>query len=112
MMEMNLRAKTILVGNIHAAIDGAQGGVLEERGRGFSSDREAWAELKEKIETAAANAKSIEKIHKEMWDAVKDGNEDAFCALVSELERATGIASVEWAMASVMAKIAVEHTEE
>ena len=111
-MENYLSAKTILTGQMYAAIDNAIGGVLEERGRGFASDREAWAELKEKIETATATAKSIEKVHKEMWDAVKDGNDDAFCALVSELQRATALAAIEWASASVMAKIAVEHTEE
>lgn len=112
MMEANLSANTRLTGQIHAAIDAAQGGLLEERGRGFASDREAWAELKWKIETAVTEAKSIEKLHKEMWDAVKDKNGDAFCALVSELQRATTLVAIEWAAASAMAKIAVEFTEE
>ena len=46
---------------------------MEERGRGFASDREGWAELKERIEVASSAAKNIEKVHKEMWDAEKDG---------------------------------------
>lgn len=112
MTEVHLSANTRLTGQIHAAIDAAQDGILEERGRGFASDREAWAELKDKIETAATSAKSIEKLHKEMWDAVKDKNGDAFCALVSELQRAATLVAIEWAAASAMAKIAVEFTEE
>lgn len=112
MMETKLRAKTVMTGQIHAAIDAAQGGILEERGRGFASDREAWAELKDRIEVAVSTAKSIEKLHKEMWDAIKDQNGDAFCALVSEMQRATELVAIDWAGTSVMAKIAVEYTEE
>ena len=85
---------------------------MEERGRGFASDREAWAELKCRIETAATAAKGIDKLHKEMWDAVKDRNGDAFCALVSELQRAATLVAIEYAAASAVAKIAVEFTEE
>lgn len=111
-MQTILSAKTKLTGEIYAAIDNVQSGILEERGRGFASDREAWAELKEKIETAVSAAKSIEKLHKEMWDAVKDQNDDAFCALAAELQRASALVSIEWPTASAMGKIAVEHTEE
>jgi hypothetical protein len=101
-----------LTGEICAAIDHAQAGILEERNRGFASDREAWAELKEKIENAVTAAKSIEKLHKEMWDAVLDKNDDAFCVLAQELQRAAGMVSIEWALVSAAGKIAVEYTEE
>ena len=36
--------------NLQAAVAEAVSGTMEERGRGFASDREAWAELKECIE--------------------------------------------------------------
>lgn len=39
----------------------------------------------------------IEKVHKEMWSAVKDRNEDAFAALSQEFERSSRILAEEWA---------------
>ena len=112
MMEGNLSTRTRLTGEMHAAIGNAMVGQLQERGRGFASDREAWAELKERIEVASSAAKNIEKVHKEMWDAVKDRNEDAFLALVSEMQRASELVAIEWAGVSAVAKISVEHMEE
>ena len=88
-----------LMANLQAAVAEAVSGTMEERGRGFASDREAWAELKECIE--------IEKVHKEMWSAVKDRNEDAFAALSQEFERSSRILAEEWAQTSALAKIAV-----
>ena len=38
-----------LMANLQAAVAEAVSGTMEERGRGFASDREAWAELKECI---------------------------------------------------------------
>lgn len=49
---------------------------------------------------------SIE-VHKEMWSAVKDRNEDAFAALSQEFERSSRILAEEWAQTSALAKIAV-----
>lgn len=67
-----------LMANLQAAVAEAVSGTMEERGRGFASDREAWAELKECIERTKQMHTDIEKVHKEMWSAVKDRNEDAF----------------------------------
>ena len=85
----------------------AVSGTMEERGRGFASDREAWAELKECIERTKQMHTDIEKVHKEMWSAVKDRNEDAFAALSQEFERSSRILAEEWAQTSALAKIAV-----
>lgn len=82
-------------------------GRCKERGRGFASDREAWAELKECIERTKQMHTDIEKVHKEMWSAVKDRNEDAFAALSQEFERSSRILAEEWAQTSALAKIAV-----
>ena len=68
---------------------------------------EAWAELKECIERTKQMHTDIEKVHKEMWSAVKDRNEDAFAALSQEFERSTRILAEEWAQTSALAKIAV-----
>lgn len=108
----NLSARIRMEGNLQAAIAEMMQGTMDERGRGFASDREAWAELKERIENAASAAKDIEKLHKEMWEAVKDNNGDAFCALAQEFERSAARLAAEWTTTAVMGKIAVELTEE
>lgn len=77
------------------------------REEALKSDREAWAELKECIERTKQMHTDIEKVHKEMWSAVKDRNEDAFAALSQEFERSSRILAEEWAQTSALAKIAV-----
>lgn len=69
--------------------------------------REGEAELKECIERTKQMHTDIEKVHKEMWSAVKDRNEDAFAALSQEFERSSRILAEEWAQTSALAKIAV-----
>lgn len=96
-----------LMANLQAAVAEAVSGTMEERGRGFASDREAWAELKECIERTKQMHTDIEKVHKEMWSAVKDRNEDAFAAISQEFERSSRILAEEWAQTSALAKIAV-----
>lgn len=63
--------------------------------------REGEAEAWEKL------AEEKKKVHKEMWSAVKDRNEDAFAALSQEFERSSRILAEEWAQTSALAKIAV-----
>ena len=41
----NVSSRVKLMGNLQAAVAEAVSGTMEERGRGFASDREAWAEL-------------------------------------------------------------------
>ena len=96
-----------LMANLQAAVAEAVSGTMEERGRGFASDREAWAELKECIERTKQMHTDIEKVHKEMWSAVKDRNEDAFAALSQEFERSSRILAEERAQTPALAKIAV-----
>ena len=56
-----------LMANLQAAVAEAVSGTMEERGRGFASDREAWAELKECIERTKQMHTDIEKVHKETY---------------------------------------------
>ena len=51
-----------LMANLQAAVAEAVSGTMEERGRGFVSDREAWAELKECIERTKQMHTDIEKV--------------------------------------------------
>ena len=87
-------------------------GMTEERGRGFASDNESWAALKGYLERAEKMRKDIEKVHKEMWDAIKDQNDDAYRVLTNELTRASSALAAEWITVSVLGKIAVEMTDE
>ena len=108
----NLSANAQLLGNLEHTTAELLEGMTEERGRGFASDNESWAALKGYLERAEKMRKDIEKVHKEMWDAVKDHNGDAFCALAQEFERSAARLAEEWTNTSVLAKIAVEMTEE
>lgn len=104
---METSSRVRLMGNLQSAVAEAVSGTMDERGRGFASDREAWAELKECIERANQMHKDIEKVHKEMWSAVKDRNGDAFAALSQEFERSAARLAEEWAQTTALAKIAV-----
>lgn len=53
----------------------------------------------------------IEKVHKEMWSAVKDHNADAFCALAQEFSRSATLLATDWTVSAALAKIAVELTD-
>ena len=96
-----------LMGDLQAAVTEALTGTLRERGRGFASELKAWAELKECVERTKQMHSAIEKVHKEMWDAVKERNGDAFTALAQEFERSATRLAEEWAQTSAIAKIAV-----
>ena len=74
----NLSANAQLLGNLEHTTAELLEGMTEERGRGFASDNESWAALKGYLERAEKMRKDIEKVHKEMWDAIKDQNDDAY----------------------------------
>lgn len=93
----NLSAQQKLMGNMQATSAELLSGIMEERGRGFASDREAWAQLKENIENVESRMKAIKDVHKDMWSAVKDHKRSAI------------LLAMEWTNASVLANIAVLH---
>lgn len=43
---------------------------------GAASGHEAWARLRELLERGARMVKSLEKPHKDLWEAVVSGNDD------------------------------------
>lgn len=108
----NLSTNAQLLGNLEHTTAELLEGMTEERGRGFASDNESWAALKGYLERAEKMRKDIEKVHKEMWDAIKDQNDDAYRALANELTRASSTLAAEWITVSVLGKIAVEMTDE
>lgn len=108
----NLSPGAQLLGNLEHTSAELLENTMDERGRGFASDNESWAEIKVHLERAKKMAGDLEKLHKEMWDAIKDQNDDAYRALANELTRGGAMLAAEWMTASVLAKIAVELTEE
>ena len=81
---------------------------VEDRGRGYASDAEAWAEIKISFEKAKKLAADLDKVQKEIWEAVRDDEEDAFGPLVQAFARSALFAAAEWAEAAGKAMIAVE----
>lgn len=108
----NLIAQQKLMGNMQATSAELLSGIMDERGRGFASDWEAWAQLKENIENAESRLKAIKDAHKDMWNAVKEHNGDAFCVLAGEFQRSAILLAMEWTNASVLANIAVLRGED
>lgn len=108
----NLSPGAQLLGNLEHTSAELLESTMDERGRGFASDNESWAEIKVHLERAKKMAGDLEKLHKEMWDAIKDQNDDAYRALANELTRGGAMLAAERMTASVLAKIAVELTEE
>ena len=106
-----LSIMTRLAANTQSVVADALADIMDERGRGFASDQEAWACLKEQIERAKATVTNIEKLHKEMWDAVRERNPDAFCALAVEFERSARCLVMEWVTTAAISKIVVEMTD-
>ena len=101
---MEIKASYLAIaGGIEATRADALLGILKERGRGFASDSETWAELRLTLDTIKSEVGDIEKVHKEMWSA--------FSALCQEFERSAARLAGDWARASVMAKISLEDPE-
>ena len=48
----------------------------EKMGREFASGHEAWAKIKQLLEEAKADQKTIEGLQTDLWEAIKKENED------------------------------------
>ena len=102
-----MSAYTNLMDAVLAAKDYYEGELIHERGRGYSSDAEAWAELKKQLELLNEGMKDVLKIHKEMWDGLRDGNDDAVSAFCGQMARSAVQMSVEFARTAAMAEMAI-----
>lgn len=47
-----------------------------EMQRPFASAYEAWARIRHQLEQIEKETKAVKKLHEELWDAVKENNED------------------------------------
>lgn len=48
----------------------------EKMGREYASGHEAWAKLKQLMEQAKADEKTVESLQGELWQAIKEDNDD------------------------------------
>ena len=103
-----MTAQRKLIGNIQATVGDLLKDTMEERKRGYATEKEAWAELKERIENADGLVKQAKDLHKDMWSAAKENNEAAFGAYSDEMARVCQTLAALWLNAAVLAKIEVE----
>lgn len=61
---------------VNQTVTEAQAQSRTEMGRDYASFFEAWAVLRQRIEETKRDAKALEKLHGELWDAIKGGNVD------------------------------------
>ena len=102
---------TRLAAEVQSDVANTLSDIMEERGRGYASNHESWSCLKEQLEKAKATVADIEKLHKEMWDAVRNRNAEVFHVLAAEFERSSRFLAMEWIMTAAMSKIAMELTD-
>jgi len=81
--------------------------IVNDRGRGYASDSEAWAEIRATLERVKEKLKDAEDCHKEMWKSIKSGDEDACSALCQQLYRELALCGQLGVQGSAMCRIAV-----
>lgn len=102
--ENNIRVKDLAVTEI-----------LENRGRGFASDKESWAELLSIVDQITDSAKKLKKQIDELWDYVSSGNTDATGVLqdgISKSALSLAVASIQAAAVAEIARDGLEPEED
>ena len=89
------------------AIDSQTKTEEEKRGRPFASSHEVWAVLRDSMDAAEKAASPIAKLHKEMWDAVKDRNEEMMMAELQAVRNAATQAAMEYIRLAAQAQSAM-----
>lgn len=83
-----------------------------QRGRGFASDKESWADLRKRVEECDDLLKNIKNVQKDMWKAIRENDPDAYGALAAELVRESMTMTTNWLGIAAASKVALEMTEE
>lgn len=73
---------------IKAAQDAQYKQTQKARGRGYASDKEAWADIKIQIESLVKTAANAKKLHVSIWTAIAEESGDEVYVTMQELERA------------------------
>ena len=86
--------------------------LTEQRGRGFASDKESWADLRKRVEECDDLLKNIKNVQKDMWKAIRENDPDAYGALAADLVRESMTMTTNWLGIAAASKVALEMTEE
>lgn len=83
--------------HINEAVQACKDTAAKDMQRPFASAYEVWARLKDLLEQAKKATKDVEKIHGDIWDAVKDQNDDEQSIELRELGRQARTLASVWA---------------
>ena len=98
--------------DLQAAVAEQVAALTEQRGRGFASDKESWADLRKRVEECDDLLKNIKNVQKDMWKAIRENDPDAYGALAAELVRESMTMTTNWLGITAASKLALEMTEE
>lgn len=82
--------------DLQAAVAEAVAAMTEQRGRGYASDKESWADLAKRVEECDDLLKNIKKVQKDMWKAIRENDPDSYGALSAELLREALAMTMNW----------------
>nr|DAF86403.1 MAG TPA: hypothetical protein [Myoviridae sp. ctpvf97] len=98
--------------DLQAAVAEQVAALTEQRGRGFASDKESWADLRKRVEECDDLLKNIKNVQKDMWKAIRENDPDTYGALAAELVRESMTMTTNWLGIAAASKVALEMTEE
>ena len=82
--------------------------LLQSRGRGYASEKEAWAELLQLLDSAKQSVKKLDKLHQEIWKGICDGNRDAVSVVEQDMARSAVWLATYGILLSAICEIQVE----
>lgn len=97
---------------VQAAVAEQVAALTEQRGRGFASDKESWADLRKRVEECDDLLKNIKNVQKDMWKAIRENASDAYGALAAEMVQESITMTINWLGIAAASKVALEMTEE
>ncbi len=98
--------------DLQSAVAEQVAALTEQRGRGFASDKESWADLRKRVEECDDLLKNIKNVQKDMWKAIRENDPDTYGALAAELVRESMTMTTNWLGIAAASKVALEMTEE
>ena len=98
--------------DLQAAVAEAVAAMTEQRGRGYASDKESWADPAKRVEECDDLLKNIKKVQKDMWKAIRENDPDSYGTLSAELLREALAMTMNWLGVTAASKVALEMTEE
>ena len=98
--------------DLQAAVAEAVAAMTEQRGRGYASDKESWADLTKRVEECDDLLKNVKKVQKDMWKAIRENDPDSYGALAAVIPSQLAVMVMLSRTISAASKVALEMTEE